>query len=191
MASVTLSKAEMLTLWKQRRHLAPLRADCIIARSDGVDVDSMCIADMRAWYLDLLRYGPRELLAPEDIARRSSCVVAPDGVAEIPLEADVVRVLSVRLSGWTAEATVETDPHAAAARLQRNPFSRGGACWPVAVSVAGSGVLRVYGPVVRAGTPVDLLEAVIDPGPERYILDEAALGCLCCDFYNDNSHRYK
>ena len=60
-----LTQADMLAQWKMRRYLEPLRTDCLISRSDGIDIDAYCVMEMRRWYLDLLATAPVEFLAPE------------------------------------------------------------------------------------------------------------------------------
>ena len=36
---IKLSSSEMLAQWKLRRGFEPLRADCVISRADGIDLD--------------------------------------------------------------------------------------------------------------------------------------------------------
>lgn len=108
----------MLALWKRRHFIEPLRADCTIERTDGIDLDARLREEMRAWYLDLLRHGPVEALAPAEIAGECRAVVSPEGVTELILPAGVERVLSVQLSGWCRAATVIADPRHPAVRLQ-------------------------------------------------------------------------
>lgn len=175
---LTLDQSEMLALWKRRHFIEPLRADCLIERTDGIDIDARCREEMRAWYLDLLRHGPVEALAPAEIASDCRAVVSPEGVAELILPAGVERILSVQLSGWSRPATVITDPRHPAARLQENPFSRGGAEAPVAIWMPGSDVVRLMSPAVAAGTPVASVLAAVDSGPELYTFDEQAVALI-------------
>ena len=175
MIPLKYSKAEMLALWKQRHYLEPLRADCVVSRSDSYEVDSRCMQDMRAWYLELLHHGPKRWLVTENVGTQCRMMVSPDGVAEIELPSNVVRVVWVRMPGWRQECEVITDANSVEARLQGNPFSRGGIDNPVAVCLPGSGVLRVYSPLLRDGTPIDHIEAVCDSGPVSYILHPAVI----------------
>lgn len=175
METLILTKDEMLALWKQRHYLEPLRADCQVSRSDALDVDARCLQDMRAWYLNLLQHGPDDWLASEDVGQQCQIVVSPDGVAEIELPENVVRVLWVRMPLWRQECRVETDAQSVKALLQGNPFSRGGIDNPAAVCLPGSRVLRIYSPMLRAGSAVDHIEAVVDTGPDCYRLHPAVI----------------
>ena len=163
---LTLDQTEMLALWKRRHFIEPLRADCTIERTDGIDIDARCREEMRAWYLDLLRHGPVEVLAPAEIAGECRAVVSPEGVTELILPAGVERVLSVQLSGWCRAATVITDPCHPTVRLQENPFSR------------GSEVVRLMSAAVAAETPVASVRAAVDAGPDLYTFDEQAVALI-------------
>lgn len=175
---LTLDQTEMLALWKRRHFIEPLRADCTIERTDGIDIDARCREEMRAWYLDLLRHGPVEVLAPAEIAGECRAVVSPEGVTELILPAGVERVLSVQLSGWCRAATVITDPCHPPVRLQENPFSRGGVEAPVAIWTPGSEVVRLMSAAVAAETPVASVRAAVDAGPDLYTFDEQAVALI-------------
>ena len=168
----------MLALWKRRHFMEPLRSDCRISRSDGIDVDRLCEEEMRAWYLNLLRTAPPRLLAPSNVARDCRATVSAHGVMEVILPEGVVRVLSVQLSGWEREAIVEQCMASPTVKLQSNPYGRGGAANPVAVHFPGSEVMRVYSPTIASGTPIIKVEAATDPGPERYVMDEEAIALI-------------
>ncbi len=175
---LTLDQSEMLALWKRRHFIEPLRADCTIERTDGIDLDARLREEMRAWYLDLLRHGPVEALAPAEIAGECRAVVSPEGVTELILPTGVERVLSVQLSGWCRAATVIADPRHPAVRLQENPFSRGGVEAPVAIWSPGSEVVRLMSAAVAAGTPVASVLAAVDAGPDLYTFDEQAVALI-------------
>lgn len=175
---LTLDQSEMLALWKRRHFIEPLRDDCAIERTDGIDLDARLREQMRAWYLDLLRHGPVEALAPTEIARDCRAVVSPDGTVDLVLPPGVERVLGVQLSGWSRPATVITDPAHPAVRLQENPFSRGGTEAPVALWLPGSETVRLASPAVAAGTPVASVLAAVDAGPDLYSFDEQAVALI-------------
>lgn len=173
-----LTKTEMLALWKRRHFLESLRADCRVIRSDSVDIDTRCVEDMRAWYLNLLRTAPREYLSAENITRDCIGVPSPQGYLEIVLPQNVIRVLTVRMPGWEQEAEITTDLSSTAARLQANRYSQGGVAQPVALHLPAMEVLRVYSPLLQSGTQLDFVEAVTDPGPESYVFDESAIALI-------------
>lgn len=93
------TKEEMMALWKRRHFIEPLRADCVISRSDGVNMDARVAEDMRAWYLDLLRNGPVEHLAPADMSLTCSVSRNSTGALQIRLPVSAVRVTAVVSSG--------------------------------------------------------------------------------------------
>lgn len=80
-----LTKNEMLALWKRRHFLEPLRADCRIERSDGVDLDAIATEEMRLWYLKQLAEAPPDMLAPSDLAMTAKVRRSPQGTGLITL----------------------------------------------------------------------------------------------------------
>lgn len=97
-----LTKNEMLALWKRRHFLEPLRADCRIERSDGVDLDAIATEEMRLWYLKQLAEAPPDMLAPSDLAMTAKVRRSPQGTGLITLPGNVVRVIAVRLAAGNA-----------------------------------------------------------------------------------------
>ncbi len=169
----TYSRTEMLALWKRRHFLEPLRADCTAVRSDGVDLDRIIEPQMRAWYLDLLRHGPLELLRTEDISRGATAELTPRGTALVKLPADVVRVTAVRLPGWH-RSTAPLPADSPEANAPRNRFSFGGVVAPKAI-VHPDRTLELFSPASASEIVPDLLMVVTDPGEHSYIFDETAL----------------
>lgn len=179
------TKEEMMALWKRRHFIEPLRADCVISRSDGVDMDARVAEDMRAWYLHLLRNGPVEHLAPADMSL--TCSVSRDsaGALQIRLPASAVRVTAVKLSGWE-RAVVPTANAGQACRLG-NRFACGGVANPVAVLERG-GILRLSAAPGRLTLPaIEVLDVITDPGPELYVMDESAVALIGTDLICDNN----
>lgn len=174
-----LSRADMLAQWKMRRYLEPLRQDCLMSRSDGIDLDAYCVMEMRRWYLDLMATAPMEYLAPSDLTLTATVRRGEGNRGLITLPAGTVRIVRVKLSGWQREATVVTDMSSPLARLQRNRFSCGGVERPVALWSGEGSVLELFSLPSLAGTPVvEALTAVVDPGPELYEFDERAWNML-------------
>lgn len=176
--TLELSKAEMLAQWMLRRHLEPVRTDCLVERDDAVDLEAVCAMEMRAWYLELLATAPAELLAPTDVAAECDCEASADGYSvDVWLPESVVRPLSARLAGWGRSAAV-VGPDDPSARLCATRFGAGGVAEPVAVAEAG-GRLRLYSrPSTRRAPVVESLLAAVDTGPERYRFDERALSLI-------------
>lgn len=164
-----LTKPEMLALWKRRHFLEPLRADCTIQRSDGVDLDTIVQEEMRLWYLKQLAEAPVELLAPEDLTMTAKVRRSTQGTALITLPENVVRVVAVKLGGWERPARVMTNGNQP---YRGNPFAVGGVAHPVAVVLPGN-TLELFSPESPHTIPVvDLLVVITDPGPDTYIMDE-------------------
>ena len=57
---LTLDQTEMLALWKRRHFIEPLRADCTIERTDGIDIDARCREEMRALYDEMAALETQE-----------------------------------------------------------------------------------------------------------------------------------
>ena len=70
---MSLTKDEMLVLWRNLRMAEPLRLDCAVARTDGTDQTAALEAEMRAWYLNLLSEGDARLIVAVDVDRK--CLV--------------------------------------------------------------------------------------------------------------------
>lgn len=175
----------------QRRRLAsglePLRDDCTIELTDGIDVDRVLEAQLRRRYLDLLDSGERRKISPEDVSAMTAITAMsgndPGGVLLEPPE-NCRRPLDVKLEGWSR--AVEILPETEAGRvlsLQLNPYTAATAAHPVAVKVAGhKGGKAVRVMAWPAALKVSLLTATVDYGPERYVLDE----CGIEDLFSEN-----
>ncbi|MCM1067801.1 MAG: hypothetical protein NC418_09550 [Muribaculaceae bacterium] len=180
---ISLSKAEMIERRRRALALDPLRTDCTIERTDGIDVDATLEQELRRWYLNLLDTAPRRLLAPENIAGRLACSTSGEGAAKaavIELPSNCRRVFDVKLDGWTH--AVEVLPHSELSRVlacQNNPYTRATASCPVAVLGAGGADGRcadiLAWPIVDLFPAASIVTAALDPGPELYTLDESAL----------------
>lgn len=172
---IDITKEEMLAIWMRRHFFEPLRADCVMSRSDGVDLEAIAVDEMRRWYVRMLGEAPAGMLAPVDIALTVAMRRTPQDTGIIMLPDNVVRVLAVKLSGWEREAAIVTGG-SAMCRLQGNRYSRGGVANPVAVLSPG-GRLELFSLGSEVSVPmVETLLVVEDPGPERYVMDERLLG---------------
>jgi hypothetical protein len=162
----TLSKSEMLEMWRRHCGVEPLRLDATVTRTDGPDVDALLTQQMRTWYVELLATAPESLLRVTDVkAKTSVSFAAGDGMAVISVPQSVVRVLRVSFS----DVSLPIEPTVEAATVRRcglNPLWRrplmaplGNGCW---VLCAVSGQLTS-------------VEAIVDEGEEVYTFDERAL----------------
>lgn len=127
-----LSREQMLSLWRLFRLLEPIRSDVAVSRSDGIDLDSILLAEMELWYKKLLLNSPPHLLVAHDVASEVTLSSAPGGALVVTLPEGTFRVLSVKLSDWesAAEIVAHDSPEA---RCQLNPYSRAVPSSPVAV----------------------------------------------------------
>lgn len=164
----TLSQAEMLELWRQLKAVEPLRLDCSVCRTDGVDADAILAGRMRSWYLDLLDCGDERYLAPADVAAMASVSSGTCGITLVEAPADVRRVLRLRFAGWDGYVVPDTAPDVLRAAAA-NPFMRR----PAAARLSPR-LLAVGG---AAGTLASLVCAV-DHGPQVYSFDDSAIGLI-------------
>lgn len=161
----TLTRSEMLALWRNYRTGEPLRLDCTVERTDGTDYDALLTAEMRAWYLELLDSADEALLAPVELAAQAAVGSAPSGVVTVTAPADVRRIVRLQFAGWGAPVEPVAAP-AAVARAAANPYCRR----PVAARLSPRQVA-----VGGARGALTSLVCAVDPGPESYILDDKAL----------------
>lgn len=171
--------------------LEPLRNDSTVNFTDGIDVDALLQQRLRSAYLRMLDEAPLELLAPQNIAGDTAVLkeAAGDGVY-LSLPPECRRVVSVRLYGWDCAAAVAgTEQTAALIRRQLNPFTRASSHRPAAALVdercSGKAAQIMCWP--SDGTLVQIMSviAVVDPGEERYVLDEAGMDKLCRQVVTD------
>lgn len=166
-----LSRNEFLARWRVMRGYAPLRNDVNVVRSDGLDFDLMLEAEMDRWYSRLLREGDLSLLAPEELASSVALPAPAEGCVTLTLPAAAVRVVCVRLSGWSRPATVVTDPDCNMALRQLHPYTRACSENPVAV-LYPDGELALY-PASDSDRLVTLQCAMLRDA--EFAMDSAAL----------------
>ena len=168
---LTLTRSEMLQLWRRIRAVEPMRLDCTVERTDGVDLDALLINEMRTWYLHLLHTAPPSMLCPMDMTVQAR-VSTNGGLATVTLPTDggVVRVLAVKFSQWPV-AVAPDGTAEQVARLAANPYcsERHGA------AMAADGAVVVSAP---QGTLSELL-CVVDHGEDVYQFDDSALAEIC------------
>ena len=173
-----LSRNEMLDRWLLLTREEPLRADCRVTRSFGIDLEALASMEMRMWYVDLLCHGPLEWVPLSEMAREAEVEVSPEGSLTITLPDDCMRPVSVELHGWERPARIVL-PGSREAVMQTNPFACGGVSRPVAVLRNGGRVLEIHSSPAR---PVDArirsLICVADPGDDSYVFHEDALSTI-------------
>lgn len=169
---IVYTEARLLEEWKLRSRLEPLRTDCVITRTDGIDMDTYLLRELRAWYMRELATAPVDTLPLTDIAPGLTMTRAPDGAGMVKLPAGCLRVVSVEMEGWHRPAVIVADPECAEAVAQTSPYSRGGVCRPVAVIYPDR--MMLYTPPADAKAPSSVL-AVTEPPEGTYLLTERML----------------
>lgn len=174
---LTLSTEEMLGVWKLKRYFEPLRSDCELTRTDGIDLNRLQLMEMREWYLNLLDKGDLSLLQVSDISRDVALKHLGDGSATITLPAECRRVIELKLDGWNRPAIL-VSPGSPIAALQQSPYSRGNVEEPVAITHCG--YLHIYTPPSTTARIVTL-KCVLEPAEGKYVIDERALATIPAD----------
>lgn len=168
---LSLTRRQMLDKWMLMKGFALARTDASVIRADGIDIEVMMEAEMRAWYLSMLDTAPPHLVGAADIADRVALTVDSDGLtARVALPADCRRVVRFRLDGWHNDATIAA-PDSAAARREDNRLTRSGMWRPVAV-LWPDGVLTVRA-LPTGPKRIAALVVVGDTGPDLYRFDES------------------
>ena len=165
------TEEEMLNEWKIRNHYMPMRRDCVVERSDGVDLDALLLRQIETAYARLLREAPVDCLPVEDVADECATTVNDDLSVVIMLPERAARFVEVRLKGWSRAVTRMTPADSALASLQENRFLHGGPACPVCVEGVRS-VTAYTAPT--ADVRLDSVLAVARPADGGYALDESA-----------------
>lgn len=161
-----LTKAAMLDLWRLLRADEPLRLDCTLTRTDGVDRDAMFEAEMRAWYLRLLDTAPAEFLAPVNTAVKAEVSEsASTGLTIVTAPEESRRVLALKFDGWHSPVVPNSSVDDVTA-YAANPFCR----TPMAARHSARTIL-----VANASGVLSELSCAVDLGQDAYCFDERAL----------------
>lgn len=163
----------MLSQWRMRRALEPLRSDCTVERIDGIDLDAFLKMEMRNWYLNLLDTAPLHLLSITDVASLVSLSFNTDLSATIILPKGCRRVVEISLDCRNSPITI-ISADSPLATCQQNPFSRSGSVAPVAI-------VHHDHAIIYAGSNnfnISHMLCVMEPDDGVYELDEAALSLI-------------
>lgn len=179
---VRLTQHEMLKQWRLLTLLEPLappESDVTITRTDGIDIDALCIIKMKAWYLRMLDEAPVHLLEVTDIASSLTLHCLPEeDAALISLPRSVRRVVGVRLSGWREPVVPLTPEEAqAAVRVSSNPYLRGGDCRPVVI--IRDHTLHILSPL-HPSAVIEQVLVVAEPPDDTYVFDARLLDNFEC-----------
>lgn len=177
---LSLTREEMLVRRRLAGGFEPLRVDCTVEDTAGVDIDALLEQELRSRYLTLLDTASEEYLAPADVAGETGVAEYADGGSLLTPPAGCRRVLRVRMAGWEREAEVAAaEERSRVEARQRNPYTAATASQPAALARADGRVA-----VWPASVSVETVWAACDEGPEVYNIDERALAVLCKSEFN-------
>lgn len=172
-----LTENEMLNLWKTVMHLQPVRRECTIERTDGIDVDELLLVHIRQWYAALLQSAPLHMVPVADVKRHLTDVaVAAGGVVAVGVPPQCVRPVEWKLSGWQKSVTLFLEPSALEAAYVHSEWTRPGVCDPAAVDY-GDHILLFSLPD-GAQPQFDVARCVVRPTDGTYTFHSAALSTI-------------
>lgn len=168
------TSTQILEEFRRRRFLEPVRNDCVIERSDGADIDTQLMAEIRQWYATLIDTAPTDWLATEEVAPDVIMELIPGtGAMSLILPEDVRRVVGISIEGNPVPVTIITDPESPLMRLQSNPFTRGGKIRPLAFQHSPRH-LTLFAHDSRGNPPELTSVRVVRLSPDIYQFDNRA-----------------
>ncbi len=180
--TLTLTTQQLLRAWRVYSGLEPVNNGCSIERFDSIDIDSVLAARLRQWYLALLDCGDSRFLGPpSDVSDN----VHLDG-SSLTLDDTVRRLTVVRLSNWLRDAEVVRPVDVAPViALCDNPYSAPGPASPLAWQRSCREI--VLAPVIRGADGPAVIKALgyLDPGEDKFILDQSAISQIPFDIINN------
>lgn len=168
--TLSYNQDEMLALWRRRRGLEPLRSDGITVRRDGLDVDTLMLAELNAWYANLLARGSLDMVEVTELTDK--IVRKLDGTTlSVTLPERCRRVVSVRGRGWSRSAI--PTPLEQVNVLDINQYAGRGPENPLAI--LDDRILTLYR---VTGSEIESLRVVVQPEGGIYRFDETALATI-------------
>lgn len=95
---ITLTQAQMLSLWRRAQGLEPTAAAVSLEQWDSIDTEAQLALRMRQWYLRLLDTGDETLVATSDISTQISLRRVGDGLYAATLPATCRRLLRLNIT---------------------------------------------------------------------------------------------
>ena len=172
---LSLTRAQLLQQWRLRAFPEPMNDGNAVSTIDGIDMDAWLEAAMSDWYRNLLHSAPVGLLYPYDYAQQLLPRLASGGAVVIGLPDSTVRLVSLRLCGWNADAEIVTDTQLPLAARQLCTFTRAGIDAPVAVWSPGSRTAMLY--PATGILEMEKAEIIVD-SPDIFRLDSAAFASI-------------
>lgn len=175
-AFITLNEQEMLDLWKTIMHLQQVRRDCVIERSDGIDIDQLLLIHIRQWYAHLLLTAPLEQVPVADVRDEVFLATDEQGIVTATLPERAVRPVEWRLQEWHRSVTQFLTPSSPQARLQASPYTRGGTWQPAIIQPEPSRLLLFSAPSLKP--QLQLARCVARPADGSFSFHPSALSTI-------------
>ena len=166
----------MLALCKRVMKLEPTRRNCTVERTDGIDINAWIMMRARSWYARLLMEAPTGWLPVEDLKDEIAVTNCGDGAAMAITAGRYIRPVEWQLAGWHQSVTTFALPGDAVALMQRNPWTRAGACDPVIVDHGNW--LTLYGTEPDVEPTIALARCVALPADGNFVFHQAAIQSL-------------
>lgn len=175
---LTLTYNQLLQHYKTHRHIITPRTDTTLTRTDGIDTDTLLGHQALNWHHQLLLHAPLEYLTITDLQP----LPTPhwddtQGIAQITLPSNVIRIASIMAKEWHRPAQILTDPNSPLARLQYSPLTRGLQTHPIAIvhHTDTSTPLRLTIFTLPAHRlTLQYIHVILAPTPDQYQLDSTA-----------------
>lgn len=169
---ISLTKAQVLERRRIADGLEPLRTDCAIQFTDGIDIDRMIEHDLRSRYVAMLDEAAPRYLAVECIEPVRVEAAEADGV-RLTLPKSCRRVFDIELENWYRPVAVQpVSMYGAIVSWQHNEYREATPLNPIAV-VCPDGDIMAW-----PGGKLLTLHGIIDPGEDLYVLDDSGLPLL-------------
>lgn len=184
---ITLTQAQMLALWRQAQGLQPTAAAVTVEQWDSIDIETQLAIRMRQWYLRLLDSADERLLSPTDISAQLTLTRLSEGTYAATLPFGCRRLLRLQIEDAGGRSLVIPQPieydirHDTRYRRRRANRYAAEAYIPPRARVCGPRLVVMcdHGAAGAEALPTILAaDAIIDPGEDTYVLDEAALATI-------------
>ncbi len=181
---ITLTQAQMLSLWRRAQGLEPTAAAVSLEQWDSIDTEAQLALRMRQWYLRLLDTGDEALVATSDISSQISLRRLDFGVYTAALPLTCRRLLRFNITDDCGTSMVVPDTENTSEQVATRYRRRRANPWGASAYIPPRACVRGQSLIVTCGAGPDGAEtlpviseaqAVVDPGDETYILDESAL----------------
>lgn len=148
----TYSRSEIIELWR-RRHLYTPHG--FLPADDDKAIDDHIYDEIRRWYANLLLTASASLLPCENLASEATVDFPQPNCASIVPPGRGVRLLSLRMSAWTAAATSFYLPGSTFHQLQN--------CFATRATIDAPVVIHTHSGYLAFGLPGLKTPEVIDP----------------------------